>query len=91
VITIDTTNFDSIFFPSISIDMHVVPLQSSHWNEHRSTFKQDAIAELKKIKFVAPPDNEMNIFPDKYCLFWMCNFPTLLLETWNNFKDVVNH
>ncbi|XP_046635993.1 uncharacterized protein LOC124314716 [Daphnia pulicaria] len=65
--------------------------KSSHWNEHRSTFKQDAIAELKAIKFVAPPDNEMNIFPDKYCLFWMCNFPTLLLETWNNLKDLVNH
>ncbi len=66
-------------------------LQSSHWNDHKSTSKNDAITELNKIQFVASSDNEMNIFPIKYCLFWMCNFPTLLLETWNNFKDDVNY
>ena len=66
-------------------------LQSSHWNERQSKYKTDAEGELNEVTFVAPPDNEMNIFPIKYCLFWMCNFPTLLLETWKNLKDDVNY
>lgn len=71
--------------------MFLFYLQSSHWDEEKSIYKKGAIVELEGIKFTAPPDNEMKTFPHKYCLFWMCNFPTLLLEIWNNFKDDVNY
>ena len=67
-------------------------LQSAHWNDSGSSSRGKGIEELERIMFVKPPDNDkMDTFPDKYCLFWMCNFPTLLLEIWKKLKNHVNH
>ena len=63
-------------------------LQTCHWYEKgKSDLREKAQKDIEDINFVIPKD-EMDVML-KYCLFWMVHFPTLLLFTWKQLKDVV--
>ena len=46
--------------------------------DKNDALREEAINNLKEMKFAT----EENVYPDKYCLFWMARFPRLLHSAW---------
>ena len=64
-------------------------MKSCHWNELKPA-REKAIKEfLDGVNFVSSHNQDMEVFPVKYCLFWMITFPKLLLFTWKELHHVI--